>query len=79
MYDKILIPIDGSDGMEAVAEHASELAKCHDAEVHLIYVVDARAYTVIPEESADEVRTAVAEQGESVLDGGFCTRSIRHN
>lgn len=40
MYEKILIPTDGNDGSEQVIEHAIELAKIHDAEVHTLYVLN---------------------------------------
>lgn len=42
MYDKILVPTDGSEGSEVALEHAKSLAKNYDSEVHLIYVADVR-------------------------------------
>ena len=44
LYDRILVPTDGSaDGRRAV-EHALALAAVHDAAVHALYVVDAASY-----------------------------------
>jgi len=40
MYDKILVPTDGSDVAEKAVSHAIELATHHDAAVHTLYVVD---------------------------------------
>lgn len=42
MYNKILVPTDGSEGSEVALEHAKSLAKNYDSEVHLIYVADVR-------------------------------------
>jgi nucleotide-binding universal stress UspA family protein len=44
MYDAILVPTDGSEGATVAAEHASALASTFDAEVHVLSVVDERAY-----------------------------------
>jgi nucleotide-binding universal stress UspA family protein len=40
MYDKILLPTDGSEESKEAVNHAEELAEKFDAEVHIIYVVD---------------------------------------
>ena len=40
MYDRILVPTDGSDVAEAAVDHALDLAERYDAEVHALYVVD---------------------------------------
>ncbi len=40
MYDTILYPTDGSDGSEAAAAHARELAAAFDATIHVLCVVD---------------------------------------
>jgi len=43
MYDRILIPTDGSDVVEGAVDHALHLAELHDAELHALYVVDTDA------------------------------------
>lgn len=43
MYDRILVPTDGSDGSDRATEEAIELARAFDAEVHALYVVDPSA------------------------------------
>lgn len=40
MYDRILIPTDGSESAERAVEEGLRLAEVHDATVHVIYVVE---------------------------------------
>jgi nucleotide-binding universal stress UspA family protein len=42
MYDHLLLPTDGSEGISTVAEHAGSLARQYDATVHALSVVDTR-------------------------------------
>ena len=42
MYDDILLPTDGSEGIAAAATHAETLADRFDATVHVLSVVDTR-------------------------------------
>ncbi|QSG16153.1 universal stress protein [Halapricum desulfuricans] len=42
MYQDILLPTDGSDGAERVAEHAGSLARQYDATVHVLSIADTR-------------------------------------
>ncbi|KAA9399622.1 universal stress protein [Haloarcula sp. CBA1130] len=42
MYDTILLPTDGSDGIGAAARHAGAIAGRFDATVHVLSVVDSR-------------------------------------
>ncbi|WP_276270698.1 universal stress protein [Haloarcula litorea] len=42
MYDDILLPTDGSDGIAAAAEHATNFAQAFDATVHVVSVADTR-------------------------------------
>lgn len=44
MYDRILIPTDGSTEAEDALEHTVELAAAFDAMVHGLYVVDTERY-----------------------------------
>ena len=48
MYDRILIPTDGSTVAEAAVGHALDIADKYDAEVHALYVAntDAIAYSL---------------------------------
>jgi nucleotide-binding universal stress UspA family protein len=70
LYDRILVPTDGSaEGKRAVA-HALDLAAVHGAGVHALYVVDTASYAGMPMESSwegvgdllrDDANEAVAE------------------
>ena len=43
MYDRILLPTDGSEGVSRAIDHAIDAAERYDAELHVLYVVDAPA------------------------------------
>ena len=43
MYDRILIPTDGSTVAEAAVDHAVDLAEKYDAELHALFVADVDA------------------------------------
>ncbi|WP_435075705.1 universal stress protein [Halorubrum sp. HHNYT27] len=44
LYDRILVPTDGSAEGERAVAHALDLAAVHDADVHAIHVVDTASY-----------------------------------
>lgn len=48
MYDRILLPTDMSPGVNRAIEHAIDAAQRYDAELHVLYVVDAEAYSSYP-------------------------------
>ncbi|SFG42006.1 Nucleotide-binding universal stress protein, UspA family [Halopelagius inordinatus] len=66
MYDRILVPTDGSEGSERVVEHAVRLADVHGATVHALYVVNSGSFAGLPMESSweglDEMLRADAEE-----------------
>jgi nucleotide-binding universal stress UspA family protein len=69
MYDRVLLPTDGSAGMERVIDHAAGLADVHDATLHAMYVVDTASLTDLPMESSWEgVTTALEREGETALE-----------
>jgi nucleotide-binding universal stress UspA family protein len=47
VFDRILFPTDGSDGAADVLGHVIDLAGRHDAELHLLNVVNTAADSVI--------------------------------
>ncbi|WP_436347631.1 universal stress protein [Natronorubrum sp. FCH18a] len=76
MYERILIPTDGSDVAELAVEHALDIAAQYDAEVHALYVVDtdAVAYS-LGAEQVDRIRsgnfqgmTELREDAEAATD-----------
>jgi len=68
MYDDILLPTDGSAGMEDVIDHAVELAEIHDATVHGLYVVNTASLTDLPMESSwDGLNEALEKEGQTAI------------
>ena len=69
MYDRILLPTDGSDGMARVIEHAGELARAHDATVHALYVVDTASLSALPmDASLDGLHGLLQEEGVTAVE-----------
>jgi len=65
MYDRILVPTDGSPSMQSVVDHALELAAVHDATLHGLYVVDTGSFATLPVETTwDGVTEMLREEGE---------------
>jgi nucleotide-binding universal stress UspA family protein len=64
MYDTVLLPTDGSEATENVVEHASDIAARRDAEVHVLYVVDDRAFLTLSEDRVPEVSEELRDEGE---------------
>ncbi|WP_336003052.1 universal stress protein [Halorientalis halophila] len=51
MYNRILLPTDGSTEMEPVVEHAAAVADRDDALLHGLYVVDSTSVASLPMET----------------------------
>lgn len=69
MYDRILVPTDGSSGVERAVEHAMELASIHGATVHAIYVVNAATFGGLPMEASWEgISDVLREEGQRALE-----------
>jgi len=68
MYNCILVPTDGSAGTTRVIDHASELARAHDASLHFLYVVNTASFANLPMETSwESVTTMLREEGEDTL------------
>ena len=65
MYEKILVPSDGSECSEKALEHAVKLAEKFESEIHLLYVVDVRMNTA--GEYYSNLVGTMREQGEDRL------------
>lgn len=66
MYDRILVPTDGSGATERAVEQAVDLARQYGATIHTLYAVDAGAYTSL-EAGADIVLESLETEGESAV------------
>lgn len=57
MYDRILIPTDGSEVANAAVDHAIDLADKYDAELHALFVADVDAVSYgLGAEQVDRIR-----------------------
>ncbi|MFB6228985.1 MAG: universal stress protein [Halobacteriales archaeon] len=65
MYDRILIPVDGSDEATHAARRGLELARTCDATVSVLHVVEQKSLRLT---EAVEEKTRLREQGETVLE-----------
>lgn len=69
MYDRILIPTDGSDGMNLVIEHAVDLARVHDAQIDGIYVIDTASYASFSMDATWQgIDELLRDEGEAALE-----------
>ena len=69
MYERILVPTDGSVEGERAVEHAIELARIHEATLESIYVVNAASYGGLPMETAwDGISDALREEGQQAVE-----------
>ena len=67
-YERILVPTDGSDGVERAIEHAVEIAAIHDAAVHGLYVLNSDAYAGLAMESSwESVDGLLREDAETAV------------
>lgn len=68
MFNKILVPTDGSAGMKRVIQQASGLADAYDAELHFIYAIHTASFANLPlETSWESVGTMLEEDGQTAL------------
>ncbi len=86
MYDRILVPTDGSDVAEAAVKQAVDLAEKYGAEIHALYVADTDAIAYgLGTEQVDRIRqgkfsemTELREQAEAAT-GYVADLGAEHN
>lgn len=68
MYDEILVPTDGSDGVKQALDHAAAIADKSDARIHTLYVVQtAEASETLDEEFANTL-DRVEQAGQQAVE-----------
>ncbi|MFB6218321.1 MAG: universal stress protein [Halobacteriaceae archaeon] len=67
MYDDILVPTDGSEGVQRAIDHGIDLAALTDATVHALFVVDTAEATAVPDAEWLTVEGALEEAGERAV------------
>jgi nucleotide-binding universal stress UspA family protein len=69
MYETVLFPTDGSEAATEAASHAIDLADKHDANMHILYVVDhERVSQMAPKLGSDHIKGTLQEEGERITD-----------
>ncbi|WP_418282757.1 universal stress protein [Halorubrum sp. DTA98] len=72
LYDRILVPTDGSPEGERAVVHALDLATVHDARVHALYVINTASYAGMPMETSwegvDDLLRTDAEAAVAVVE-----------
>jgi nucleotide-binding universal stress UspA family protein len=80
MYDRILVPLDGSDLAKAIIPRVQTMAAAHGSEVTLLTVLPAAG--VLPQTAAqqrDEAEGRLMEAEQELLDAGVkAQHTIRH-
>lgn len=64
MYDRILVPTDGSSGADRAVEHAIDLARTYGAQLHVLYVVNVASLSA--EVNSHQVIENFEEQGREI-------------
>jgi nucleotide-binding universal stress UspA family protein len=64
MYERILVPTDGSEGARRAVKYALDLAAQYDAELHAVYVVQTN---VVPDISPGEFVNESEKQGNEAV------------
>jgi nucleotide-binding universal stress UspA family protein len=65
MYEDILLPTDGSESMDAVIDHAADIAARRGATVHALYVIDDRSFLTLQEGMKTDVVDGLRAEGET--------------
>lgn len=68
MYDDILVPTDGGEGMEAVIERAVDIARVRGADVHALSVIDSDVFLTLDEQLTDAVEEELEANAERALE-----------
>lgn len=68
MYDAVLLPTDGSPAMARAIENAIYHAEQAGATLHVLYVVDLRAYVMLPDGPQAQVIDLLEEDGQTAVE-----------
>jgi nucleotide-binding universal stress UspA family protein len=68
MYDRILVPTDGSPGTDRALEQALGLAEAFDATVHALSVTDKRIRVAAGEDDREQVEATLRSEAETAVE-----------
>ena len=77
MYDTVLVPTDGSDQAAVAATHAIDIATTRSAAIHVLSVVDDRAFLVLDDERVEAIRGDLQASADDAVDD-VATAAIDH-
>lgn len=69
MYDDVLLATDGSEAAERAAEHAVEVSKRFDAQLHVVHAVSPSVSEVLTSENVSSALEQATEAGEEIVEG----------
>ncbi|WP_440766964.1 universal stress protein [Natronorubrum sp. DTA7] len=78
MYDTILVPTDGSDQATVAAAHAIDIATTRSAAIHVLSIVDDRAFLVLDDDRVDAVRADLRANARGAVDD-LATDALGHD
>ena len=81
LYQKILVPLDGSKRAEAILPHVENMAQCYQAQVFLLQVVEPRPLLIdgtyaVPDVVEHEEHLKIAEKYLRSLQGELREKGI---
>jgi len=68
MFDSILFPTDGSEHAQTVLEYALDVAQTRNATLHVLSVVDDRAFLTLDDDRIDDVRRELEDEALTAID-----------
>ena len=68
MYDRILLPTDGSDGTDQALSHAVAIAEGRNATIHTLSVVDRRLYLAADEGQKSELKATMQDDAQAAVE-----------
>lgn len=68
MYDRVLIPTDGSETVETTLEHAIRIARDNGAAVHALYVIDGRVVRSADGDAREDLERTLESDGREAVD-----------
>jgi nucleotide-binding universal stress UspA family protein len=69
MYERVLVPTDGSDVAQNAVSHALDIAEQYGAEIHTLYVVDTDSMSLsMGAEQVDRLQQGQYEEMDAVRD-----------
>lgn len=67
MYEDILVPTDGSEGVQEAIDHGIEIVTLADATIHALYIVDTGDYAPLSEAKWLTIEEALEAEGENAV------------